>query len=366
MTLNVASAEIKKNIKTLGFLSNFAISRSMMPTKARMFSVMPDGSMIPVLVNESTQLGSQSQYAAREDFKKATSGNPQRVEEAFLHPDSDTLAVTYGLDILFDQDTANIEICNMAHAEKRVKSFVKAYAAASGFDYLATLYAERIANGYALWRNGKGFYRSVTVKANDGTQNYSFSFVKDKKQNEEAINELAKVIVKGFNGQFITLEVEMRSKLGKGSAVYPSQEFVNSVSKYDPSRVYFKDENNHALIHSQKIGNALRTIDVWHTSFDDVGAIAVEPYGTNSRKSEAYRHQAGSFYTYFREIIYSDDDTNAGMSRVYFVKNFDELDAVEDAHYFAATLLRGGVFGMESNKKDDKKDDKKDGEIENA
>lgn len=352
--LKVDLKEIKANTDKIGYLSNFAINRAIMPTKGRMYSVMPNGELKPVVVNESTQLGSQSQFAAKDDINKASSGNPQRVEEAFLDSESDTLAIFYSVDFLFDLTTANIEICNMRHAESRVKSFVKTYSDAGGIDYLSRLYAERIANGYAMWRNGKGFERSTIVRANDGESVHIFNFVKNKLENEENINKLSEIISKGLKGQFITLEVEMYSKLGKGSAVYPSQEFVNSTSKFDPSRVYFKDENNHALIHSQKIGNAIRTIDIWHPSFDDVGAIAVEPFGSNSRKAAAYRHESGDFYSYLKEVVYANDDSNAGMARVLFCKNFEELDSILDAHYFMSVLLRGGVFGMESKKKEDK------------
>lgn len=352
MANKVAASELKTNTATFGVLSNFAINRALMPTKGYMYSAMPDGSLLPVLVNESTQLGSQSQYGA--DHKKASTGNPQRVEEAFLHQDSDTLVVKFGLDVLFDLHTANIEMCNMTHAEKRVKALVSNYAGAGGLDYLATLYAERIAHGYALWRNGKGFDRTVSVTATDGANKTQFEFVKDKQKNNDAITSLATVIAKGLKGEFITLEVEVRSKLGKGSAVYPSQEFVNSTSKFDLSRVYFKDEHNHALIHSQKIGNALRTIDIWHPEFDEVGAIAIEPFGSNSRKASAYRHKSGDFYTYLKEVIYSNDDSNDGMNRVNHAKTIDQLDSIEDAHYFVAVLMRGGVFGMGKQTKADK------------
>jgi CRISPR-associated protein Csy3 len=357
MANKVAASDIKTNTATFGSLSNFAINRALMPTKGYMYSVMPDERLLPVLVNESTQLGSQSQYAASTDYKKASTGNPQRVEEAFLHQDSDTLVVKFGLDVLFDLHTANIEMCNMSHAEKRIKALVSSYANAGGFDYLATLYAERIAHGYALWRNGKGFDRTVSVTAIEGTNKHRFEFVKDKKQNTDFIASLSTVIAKGLKGEFITLEVEMRSKLGKGSAVYPSQEFVNSTSKFDPSRVYFKDEHNHALVHSQKIGNALRTIDIWHPEYDEVGAIAIEPFGSSSRKASAYRHKTGDFYTYLKDVIYSNDDSNDGMARVNHAKTIEQLNAISDAHYFAAVLLRGGVFGMGKQTKADKKTD---------
>ena len=87
-------------------------------------------------------------------------------------------------------------------------------------------------------------------------------------------------------------------------------------------------------MHSQKIGNALRTIDTWYPAFDDIeesaGPIAVEPYGAVTNLGKAYRtpKDKQDFYTFFD-----------GWSRG------DKLERIEDEHYVMATLVRGGVFG---------------------
>jgi hypothetical protein len=48
-------------------------------------------------------------------------------------------------------------------------------------------------------------------------------------------------------------------------------------------------DNEIAGIHSQKIGNALRTIDTWYPKGRRVGPIAVEPYGSVTTQGKAYR-----------------------------------------------------------------------------
>ena len=93
-----------------------------------------------------------------------------------------------------------------------------------------------------------------------------------------------------------------------------------------------------AAMHSQKIGNALRTIDTWYPEFIDpeisAGPIAIEPYGAVTNLGKAYRtpKDKQDFYTFF------DNFARGG-----------KLNRVEDEHYVMAVLVRGGVFG-ESDK----------------
>ena len=87
-------------------------------------------------------------------------------------------------------------------------------------------------------------------------------------------------------------------------------------------------------MHSQKIGNALRTIDTWYPDFDDpltgVGPIAVEPYGSVTNLGAAFRQpkEKKDFYSFFD--VYSREQ---------------KLKNESDEHYVMAVLIRGGVFG---------------------
>jgi CRISPR-associated protein Csy3 len=86
-------------------------------------------------------------------------------------------------------------------------------------------------------------------------------------------------------------------------------------------------------MHSQKIGNALRTIDTWYPEFDDalIGPIAIEPYGAVTTLGKAFRSpkDKADFYTLFDKFALGE-----------------KLATKDQEHYVMAVLVRGGVFGQ--------------------
>ncbi|MBC8637771.1 type I-F CRISPR-associated protein Cas7f/Csy3 [Caballeronia sp. EK] len=86
-----------------------------------------------------------------------------------------------------------------------------------------------------------------------------------------------------------------------------------------------------AAIHSQKIGNASRTIDTWYEGAEEFGPIAVEPYGSVTTQEKAYRPpRKRDFYTLL-------DD--------WMLRN---KPSTEQQHFLIAVLIRGGVCGAAS------------------
>jgi len=94
-----------------------------------------------------------------------------------------------------------------------------------------------------------------------------------------------------------------------------------------------------AALHSQKVGNALRTVDTWYPRGEDDGAdtgpIAVEPYGSVTTQGKAYRQPKAKadFYSLLDAWVLKDQPPADAGNR----------------HFVMATLIRGGVFG-ESDK----------------
>jgi CRISPR-associated protein Csy3 len=88
-----------------------------------------------------------------------------------------------------------------------------------------------------------------------------------------------------------------------------------------------------AGMHSQKIGNALRTIDTWHPEADELGAIAVEPYGSVTSRGVACRQprEKMDFYTLLDNWVTKGQTPDK-----------------KQQHYVMAVLIRGGVFGEKS------------------
>jgi len=114
--------------------------------------------------------------------------------------------------------------------------------------------------------------------------------------------------------------------MGFGQEVYPSQELVLDTGKSKSKELY--KINDKAGMHSQKIGNAIRTIDDWYPNAEF--PIAVEPYGAVTTLGTAFRQpkQKQDFYSLFDNWVLKG-----------------EKPAVEQQHYVMAVLIRGGVFG---------------------
>lgn len=117
-------------------LTNFAVRRSLTPTPALMHSVSPSGETTPVKVQRTTILGTQGQYGLKvKDGKSAVStNNIQEVDVAFLAAEDAVLRVSFGLKVhrLKGSEGANIEMCNIADVEDRIRSMNDAFASAGG------------------------------------------------------------------------------------------------------------------------------------------------------------------------------------------------------------------------------------------
>lgn len=261
--------------------------------------------------------------------------NLQRVDVAALPADTDTLKVVFTLRILGDLATPSV--CNDQAYQAELTKVINGYVEQHGFNELAARYAENIANGRFLWRNRIGA-ESIEVHVKQGEKNWVFNAhsynMRSFTQPNGDLAELADAISEGLAGKsFVLLNVEAFVRLGNGQEVYPSQELVLDSNSKKSKLLYQVDGT--AAMHSQKIGNALRTIDTWypHAEDPDMGPIAVEPYGAVTSRGLAYRQpkQKMDFYTLL------DNWVTKG-----------EAPAVEQQHYVIATLIRGGVFGEKS------------------
>ncbi len=152
------------------------------------------------------------------------------------------------------------------------------------------------------------------------------------------LEALSRAIAEGLGGNgYALLDVVAFARVGAGQEVYPSQELIldKGDKKGGKSKTLYT-VGEVAGIHSQKIGNALRTIDTWYPDDEGngLGPIAVEPYGSVTSQGKAYRqpkHKA-DFYSLLDNWVLHD-----------------KAPALDDQHFVIATLVRGGVFG-ESDK----------------
>lgn len=259
--------------------------------------------------------------------------NLQRVDMAALPAEADTLKMAFSLRVLGNLSMPSV--CNDKQYQDALQAVIEGYISKNGFSELALRYAANLANGRFLWRNRVGA-EHVCVNVTFGDKDWEFNAhdysLRDFDKRDAAIQELANVIAGGLKGEsFVLLNVEAFVRLGQGQEVFPSQELVLD-SNSSKSKVLYQ-VNDVAALHSQKVGNALRTIDTWHPQVEDLGAIAVEPYGSVTSRGIACRQpkEKMDFYTLLDNWVTKGDEP-----------------AVEQQHYVIAVLIRGGVFGEKS------------------
>ncbi len=265
--------------------------------------------------------------------------NLQTVDVATLPAQADTLQVSFTLRVLGGTGTPSA--CNNADYQSALKHTVQAYVATHGFAELARRYAANLANGRFLWRNRLGAEQIEVQVARlvDGRPETTWTFdalalsLRDFDAPESTapgLKPLADVLAQGLAGQgHVLLQVTAFVRVGAGQEVYPSQELILDKDKAGKSKTLYT-VNGVAGMHSQKLGNAIRTIDTWYSGAADNGPIAVEPYGSVTTQGKAYRQpkQKEDFYTLF------DNWVTKGQA-----------PAPEQQHFVIATLIRGGVFG---------------------
>lgn len=263
--------------------------------------------------------------------------NLQTVDVAALPADADTLKVQFTLRVLPGAGTPSA--CNSAEYQAKLQEVVQGYVQQHGFAELANRYAANLANGRFLWRNRQGAeeveVQVALLKDGKPEQIWSFDALSlnlrslDAIENEE-IKALGAVIADGLAGQrHVLLQVTAFVRMGAGQEVFPSQELILDKGKGSKSKTLY-DVDGVAAIHSQKIGNAIRTIDTWYAGAAELGPIAVEPYGSVTTQGKAYRQpkQKMDFYSLLDNWLLKD-----------------QVPPAEQQHFVMAVLMRGGVFG---------------------
>ena len=279
--------------------------------------------------------------------------NLQRVDVATLPPTADTLQARFTLRVLGGAGTPSA--CNSSAYLSKLLAAVKSYADTAGFAELARRYASNLANARFLWRNRVGA-EMVEVQIRhlqDGAAAKTWVFnalnlsLRDfnapaAEAEATALAELTQVIEQGLAGKkFVLLEVTAFARVGAGQEVFPSQELIldkgSSTAGLKSKTLYTvgdtPEKRGVAAMHSQKIGNALRTVDTWYPNEDDFGQsapIAVEPYGSVTSEGKAYRQPK------VKKDFYS-------LLDAWVLK--DQAPEAEQQHYVMANLIRGGVFG---------------------
>jgi CRISPR-associated protein Csy3 len=163
---------------------------------------------------------------------------------------------------------------------------------------------------------------------------------------------LAQSIEAGLKGeQHVLLQITAFARIGKGQEVFPSQELILDRGRGSKSKTLYavrplqgfargktSDDQKEgiAAMHSQKIGNAIRTIDTWYpetegVSAAELGPIPAEPYGSVTAQGKAYRNPGNGKKDFYN------------LLDGWVLK--DKAPSEADQNYVLSILIRGGVFG---------------------
>lgn len=329
--------------------SVLAFAKKIVPSDGYMYETIWDDrrEIKPLLIREKSVRGTKSNSlkdSAPNDpldlSDKIEEANPQTVDCCFLSEKRDTLVIKFSVKILGSLDIP--AACSNNEFLKRYKDVVRSYSEEFKFEELSFRYAYNIASARFLWRNRLGA-EAIEVNIKDCSctdkKEWKFDATTYKLRNfddykRDELKDLSLRIANAFMGENSSLfEVECFAKIGHGQEVYPSEEMVLNKTDKDKSKILYCIDNC-AAFHSQKIGNAIRTIDTWYPAFDTeegVGPIAIEPYGPVTTISKAFR---------------AEKNTNFYEIKDSYV--LDKLDNDNDKHYFFAMIIRGGVFGESS------------------
>ncbi len=299
----------------------------------------------PIVIREKSvrgtignRLKSKDQEPSRLDAA-IEAPNLQTVDVATLPPYCDTLKLEFTLRVLPGAGVP--AACNSVNYKSRLQTVVQAYVGEHGFAVLARRYATNLANGRFLWRNRVGAQSAEVVvellQESQALKSWTFDALTISLRDmdrpagkNKSLKELGQTIADGLAGDsHVLLRVRAFVRQGAGQEIFPSQALILNKESSGKSRTLY-DIDGVAAMHSQKIGNALRTIDTWYEGASELGPIPVEPYGSVTTLGKAFRQPRSKldFYSLLDGWVLHD-----------------KTPPTEQQHYVMAVLIRGGVFG---------------------
>lgn len=291
------------------------------------------------------------------ELEKNSGKNIQTTQMAIIPEGCNYCVVEFSLNV--SNKFLNPTSCNSLLFRKEINKFVLSYLKTDNINNLARAYLTNIITAKFLFRNlNLSSNVNVIVTDTETKEKYSFSSksgfhslsqFKDSediknierltKQLSEALSGTTEMDDLGFKFQkVLNWKVTAYFEAAQNTEVYPSQEFIDGAKGKILSTVRVLDgKEEQAIYHSQKIGNAIRTIDTWYPNYKEEErqyALPVEPYGIDKTDQSVQRDKQ-SLYTYLQQI----DDLN----------NKKPEDSI--SNYIIACLIRGGVFSGKSDKK---------------
>jgi CRISPR-associated protein Csy3 len=372
--------------------SIFTFTGSIALSDALMKIITHDQQELPILVAARGLLGMKSSDKNVNEMRRHSQNtpqtspdlslNPQTVDKAVIdHEGAEFMEVRYRMVV--NANSLKPHACNNLDIALASMDFIRRYYALGGSRYLAERYISNILRGLWLHRNLEfrhdgevqvtGFAFGVapfTFTHRDLSTKTDFSAIAGSEQLVDLMASALDGSLKGTDGAPTPafFDVKARIRVFPGMQVYPSQ--IMNMDDQGKKLAYLstRQGQKQAIMHSQKVGNAIRSIDNWYQkpliaaaqaqspslevmkalmpkiadgSFE-LEALPVEPLGIERKLNLAYRMALDiDLYVLLRTLI---NDINVKLASATEFKQISD-----DMHYLAACFIRGGLFGGEKD-----------------
>lgn len=338
--------------------SVFALNRAIECTDAIFYQKKSDSDelkKIPI-VEKSIKSVIANRLKSNKEFK-IENANLQIIDSASLDLDQnfDTLVVKFNLKLI--PLRKNISSCNNKEYKDLLLQKIDEFCDKNNekSKYLKQIsyhYAMNIVNGRWLYRNRCNADKIKMIihckeneyVFNDVIKTSLASFDKERNHLSEKefdyVQEIADYIFEGLSfcdeeNEINQISVTAEVKMGEGFEVFPSQELVltDDNSKKGKKNKILYQKNDTAAYHSQKVSNAIKTVDIYYLDCDNAYPISTNPYGSVTTDGIAYRKE-NNFYELLDQMMLKDK------------VNFEE----KQYYYIVAMLVNGGIFSESAKK----------------
>jgi CRISPR type I-F-associated protein Csy3 len=361
-----AEAKNKINAKLLNIPETLSIRKSVSPSNGKFKGLNSNFEEVEELkVTQGTVLGTKSQYDASDT--DAGEANPATLEKCVMEEAT----------ILREEATAQflslcdqIMFCNNKTFRYEFMPLMNEWWYNNGYyKDLAHYYVCTMLNGTLGFRNNDT-YMLVHSQIDDVTranvvnnlidldEDTIYNNIKDLKNftyTDDEMDAIENKIAETWAGINPWLTVNIINDFNVSTVengqreIYPSQLWTQKPDRRTddtPTKVLKKDKHNHPLMSSEKIGNGLRTFDIWYKDFARVKRpLPINPFGYNhgDKVGERLPTSDDNFYILFSKL-YSEYLANPNVTSNTFTTTLSR----EQVLFVLGNLIRGGMYSSKS------------------
>ena len=335
--------------------STFKYNRSLYPSKGIFFYKTSDHDFVPLEASISKIRGQKAGFTEgyTSNFKSKNLApqdlaycNPLILEECYVPPNIEHIYCKFSLRV--QANSLHPSCCNDLNVSAFMSELSQAFIKSGGYKELALRYTKNILLGSWLWKNQNRNNTKIVVKTSlNNSYTISDSRVlswdsKWPKEESTILEQLADELFQALIDPKIFWSAEITAKMSVDfcQEIYPSQLFLEKVTKGEPSKQFAKVKSNHSneegvSFNSVKIGAAIQKIDDWYSE-ETSKPIRAHEYGADSELVIARRHPQSKLDFY---SLLSNSE-----------KYLNELSTIKNNQippemlYVFSILIKGGMF----------------------